>query len=155
MYCFFKIAKMNQRLTLSFVADDAPLSIFQSLAGFRRIPNPTVMSVSLLHLNLPFEMVTAKAGLLLVNIREHTPHRAVVNGVSYPYTWSIPFEPNSSSGNFAWFCQSQADERFDLKTTFMDSMWIDVTFVTKYSDSQFPTTTADRFGSLELLIRAH
>ena len=139
-------------MTLTWFSPGNAPNLELDLSGFMRIPRPNFLSFTLLNLNVPFAMATLEAGLFLVSIEGHTPHVAFVSGQRHYYTWALPFEPQSLTGNFAWFCQLAEDEKFVLRG-FMDRLRISVKLVTQASDQYFPLTPQDRFCSLELQVK--
>ena len=143
-----------QRLTLTWSSAGSAPQLELDLSSFLRIPRPTFISFTLLNLNVPFATPTLEAGLFLVSIEGHTPHVAFVAGQRHYYTWSLPFEPQSLTGNFAWFCQLAEDERFLIKGAFMDRLRLSVKLVTQSSDLYFPLTPDGRFCSLELQVKS-
>ena len=142
-----------QRLTLTWTSNGAAPNLDLDLTGFARIPAPNFASFTLLNLNIPFDMHVLECGLFLVSIEGFTPHVAFVNGARHNYTWALPFEPQSLTGNYSWFCQLADDERFSMKSQFLDRLRMNVRLITQTSDLDFPATPAGRFCSLELQVK--
>ena len=125
------------------------------LAGFVRLPAPSkFMTLTPLHLNVPFSMLAPSSGLMLIRVKDHTPHLCFANGISYPYTWAIPFSSGGAlTGDIYWFPQNNADEKHNLHCQFMERLHVQIQYVTTELETPFPLTTDNCFCSLEFGIR--
>ena len=81
-----------QRFVVTWTSAGNAPELEINLQGFVRLPAPSkFITLTPLHLNIPFDMVEHSSGMLLIRVRGHTPHLCFANGISYAYTWAIPF----------------------------------------------------------------
>ena len=139
------------RITSCFEASEPTAEI--ALAGLARFPFPCeFVSVNLIQVNIPFAFdLSAPSGFLLLSLDDN-PNVLLVDGVRYPYTWCLNFEPSSLAGNFCWFSQAVAGDFFST-VRFTPTLKIRATFVTRAGPVAFPPTPADRFCSVEVSIK--
>ena len=127
-----------------------------NLQGFVRLPAPSkFVTLTPLHLNVPFSMIEHSSGLLLVCVEGHTPHLCFANNISCQYTWCIPFNNGGAlAGELSWFPQNNQDEKYDLKCQFMEKLHVRIQYITTQLETPFPLTTDNCFCSMEFGIRS-
>ena len=142
---------MNTRLTCCFTGANPHVD----LAGLPKINYPCeTLSINLLHVNIPFEYaVVPSPGFVLVCLEgESTNLFTAVDGGRHPYTWIIPFEPGSLTGDFSWFTQAAhaGDDRYTVQTRFIPSINLTFSFVAHAGAAGMPPTPADGVCSVEI-----
>ena len=148
------------RVTLGFQGGDPSRRLEIDLAG-TSLPAPaSYVSLSLLHLSVPYtftNILPSNSGLLLIKCDDHSPHFAIVNGYRHRYSWAIPFDQQSVlEGHFAWFANSRDDDVVSFRIPhFIDRLVLDLSFITPDgNDIPFPPTPAGKICTMELLVRA-
>ena len=144
-----------QRFVVTWVSAGNPPDLQISLQGFVRLPAPSkFVTITPLHLNIPFDMTEHSSGLILVCVRGHTPHLCFANDISYAYTWAIPFNNGGAlKGEVSWVTQSNEDEKFNLRCEFMEKLHVTLQYVTSADSTHFPLTTDNCFCSMEFGVR--
>jgi len=147
------------RQTLAFRGGDPSRRLFIDLAG-TTLPAPCeYLSVSLLHLTMPYtfpQVSPLNTGFLLIKINDYSPNTLLVNGYRHRYTWCLPFDQAGvQDGHFSWYANTREDDRIKFQTPhFMSNLVLDLSFITPSGeDIAFPPTQAGKLCSVEILIK--